>query len=546
MSDRTPVICGIGLSDGPKAPHLNAWQHHALATRRALEDAGLSKSEVDGYANADSKPADIAEYLGIRHRWIDGTSLGGSSFEFHVQHAAAAIRTGQADTVLVSYGSDQLSAKGRSLGTGGGPVQNPHMWGCYEAPYGNTLVGSYAMATRRHMHQFGTTPEQLAEIAVTARDFASYNPNAQYRDPLTIDDVVNSRMIADPLHKLDCCVISDGGGAFLMTTAERARDLRQPPVYVLGAAAGQTHWNIGQMPDFTSVAARVAAREAYEQAGIGPGDVDMVMTYDSFTITALLLLEALGFCEPGEGGPFVAEGHIRKGGRLPMNTDGGGLSALHPGMRGLFLVVEAVRQLRGQAGDVQVPDCNIAVAAGSGGFLSTMGVTVLGTQPRDPQPAWRREPQRSAPSDKPAVPGVAEVVTGAEYLRPKPTPDSVGAPYFAACARGELLIQRCPECGHRQHYPRPLCTECAATPEWEQASGRGSIYTFTVIRQMGVEPFKSEVPYVVAMIELVEGPRMLGNVTGIRPDEVEVGMPVEVYMVPTDDEIAVPFWRVER
>ncbi|KAA9166021.1 hypothetical protein FPZ12_003460 [Amycolatopsis acidicola] len=382
MADRTPVICGVGLSDYPKAPLLSVRGHHALAMRRALADAGLRKSDIDGYANADSKLADIAEYLGIEHRWVDGTSLGGSSFEFHVQHAAAAIRAGYADTVLVSYGSDQLSARGRTLGTGGAAgVQAPDTWGSFEAPYGNVLVGSYAMAALRHMHEFGTTPEQLAQIAVAAREFAAYNPKAQYRQPLSVQDVLDSRMIADPLHKLDCCVVSDGGGAFIMTTAERARDLRQPPVYVLGAAAGQTHWNISQMPDFTTTAATAAAAEAYRQAGIRPEDVDTVMTYDSFTITALMLIEALGFCKLGEGGPFVEEGHIRKGGRLPMNTDGGGLSACHPGMRGLFLIAEAVRQLRGQAGEVQTPDCEIAVAAGSGGYLSAMGVTVLGAKP---------------------------------------------------------------------------------------------------------------------------------------------------------------------
>ncbi|GLZ08155.1 thiolase [Actinomadura sp. NBRC 104412] len=382
MADRSPVIVGIGLSDHPKAPQMDARQHHAQAMRRALTDAGLSIKDVDGYCNADQKLPDIAEYLGIRHRFIDGTSLGGSSFEFFVQHAAAAIQAGHADTVLVTYGSDQLSRRGRTLGTGGTDLGEPSTWAQYEAPYGTPLVGAYAMAARRHMHEYGTTSEQLAEIAVGVREFAAFNPNAQYRDPLTVDDVLSSRMIADPLHKLDCCVISDGGAAFVMTTAERARDLRRPPVYVLGAAAAQTHWNIGQMPDFTTTAAALAGPEAFAQAGLTPADIDMIMLYDSFTITCLLLLEGLGFVKRGEGGPFVAEGHLRMGGDLPMNTDGGGLSALHPGMRGAFLIVEAVRQLRGDAGEVQVPDCQVALAAGSGGWLSTMGVTILGREPR--------------------------------------------------------------------------------------------------------------------------------------------------------------------
>lgn len=389
MADRTPVIVGIGLSDYPKAPHLDAVQHHVLAATRAMADCGIEKSEIDGYMAAGGgggvmidDAVTMAEYLGIRHRFIDGTMTGGSSFEFHVQHGAAAIKEGLCDTILVTYGSDYLSRMGRRLGTGGftrggervgGPVQ-------YEAPYGNSLVGAYAMAARRHMHEYGTTPEQLAQIAVGIREFATYNPNAIYRDPITVDDVLNSRMIADPLHLLDCCAITDGGGAFIMTTAERAQDLAQPPVYVLGAAGAQTHWNISQMPDFTSTAAAQAGPEAFRRAGVTPDEVDMVMFYDSFTITCLLLLEGLGFCKPGEGGAFVEEGHLRKGGKLPLNTDGGGLSACHPGMRGIFLIIEAVRQLRGQAGPVQVPDCRVALAAGSGGWLSAIGVAILGRE----------------------------------------------------------------------------------------------------------------------------------------------------------------------
>jgi acetyl-CoA acetyltransferase len=298
-----------------------------------------------------------------------------------VQHAVAAIREGMCDTVLITYGSDFLSRMGRTLGTGGmgrrdrvpGAMQ-------YEAPFGNTLVGSYAMAARRHMHEFGTTSEQLAEIAVGVREFAGLNPDAMYRDPITVEDVLQSRLVADPLHKLDCCVVSDGGGALLITTAERARDLRQPPVYVLGAASAQTHWNISQMPDFTATAAAQCGPEAFAQAGVSPADVDTIQLYDSFTITVLLLLEDLGFCKKGEGGAFVADGHLRRGGRLPLNTDGGGLSSSHSGMRGIFLLIEAARQLRNQAGEAQVPDCDVALACGSGGFLSCIGAVVLGNE----------------------------------------------------------------------------------------------------------------------------------------------------------------------
>jgi acetyl-CoA acetyltransferase len=386
---RTPVIAGFGLSDYPKAPHLDSLGHHVLAAQRALEDCGIAKGDLDGYVGAggshDFRVDDavtMAEYLGINHRWIDSTMTGGSSFEFHIQHAAAAIREGQAEAILITYGSDQLSRMGRMLGTGGfarsreripGPLQ-------YEMPYGCTLVGAYAMAAQRHMHEYGTTPAQLAEIAVGVREYAGLNPSAMYRDPLTVDDVLNSRMIADPLHKLDCCVISDGGGALVVTTEERARDLRQPAVYVLGAAGAQTHWNISQMPDYTVTAGALAAPRAFAEAGVEPSDIDTIQFYDSFTITVLLLLEDLGFCKKGDGGAFVDSGVLRRGGRMPLNTDGGGLSASHPGMRGIFLLAEAVRQLRGQAGEAQVPDANLAVACGSGGWLSCIGMVVLGTE----------------------------------------------------------------------------------------------------------------------------------------------------------------------
>jgi acetyl-CoA acetyltransferase len=384
--DRTPVIVGIGLSDYPKAPHLNTVQHHVLAMQRCLADAGIEKSEIDGYVNASSggmmvdDPVTMAEYLRIDHRYIDGTMTGGSSFEFHVQHLASAIRDGLCETALVTYGSDQLTRMGRKLGTGGfqrggqrvpGPIQ-------FEVPYGGSLVGSYAMHAMRHMHEFGTTSEQLAEIAVGVREYASLNPNAIYRDPITVGDVMNSRMIADPLHMLDCCSITDGGGAFIMTTAERARDLPQRPVYVLGAAGAQTHWNVCQQTDFTTCAGAKAGPVAFARAGVTHDDVDMLMFYDSFTITCLILLESLGFVPRGEGGPFVAEGHLKRGGKWPLNTDGGGLSSCHPGMRGIFLIIEAVRQLRGQAGEAQVPDCQVALAAGSGGWLSCIGVVILG------------------------------------------------------------------------------------------------------------------------------------------------------------------------
>jgi acetyl-CoA acetyltransferase len=391
MGARDPVIVGIGWSDYPVVPELDAMDHHALALRRALADSGLQKSDIDGYMcagtgfsiNVDDAP-NMAEYLRIDHRWLDGTMVGGATFEFYVQHAAAAIESGMCEVMLVTYGSDMLSRMGRTLGTttrsgGSSRVAGPSQ---FECSWGNVLAGGYAMAARRHMHEFGTTPEQLAEIAVGVREYAGLNPLAQYRDPITVDDVLSSRMIADPLHKLDCCVISDGGGAFIMTTRERARDLPRPPVFVLGAAGAQTHWTISQMPDFTTTAAAKCAPEAFGRAGVRPEDIDTIQCYDSFTITVLLLLEDMGFCPKGEGGALAQSGALRRGGRHPLNTDGGGLSACHPGMRGIFLINEAVRQLRGEAGEAQVPGAELAVACGSGGSLSCIATVVLGKEAR--------------------------------------------------------------------------------------------------------------------------------------------------------------------
>ena len=384
--DRTPVIAGIALSDHPVAPELDSVQHHALAFQRLLEDCGVRKADIDGYVSAGGggmmidDAVTMSEYLGIDHRWVDGTMTGGSSFEFHVQHAAAAIRDGRAHTILVTYGSDQLTRMGRTLGTGqlrqgGRAVPGPNQ---FEAPYGNSLVGSYAMVAQRHMHEFGTTSEQLAEIAVGVREYAGLNPNARYQDPITVDDVVNSRMVADPLHKLDCCVITDGGGAVLLTTEERARDLRQPPVFVLGAGGAQSHWNISQCPDFTTSAGARISADVFAEAGLTPADVDTLQFYDSFTITIAVLLEDMGFCAKGEVGPWLQEGHLKRGGRHPLNTDGGGLSSNHPGMRGIFLLVEATRQLRGHGGEAQVPDAEVALCVGSGGWLSCIGMVLLG------------------------------------------------------------------------------------------------------------------------------------------------------------------------
>jgi acetyl-CoA acetyltransferase len=241
-------------------------------------------------------------------------------------------------------------------------------------------VGAYALAASRHMHEFGTTGEQLAQIAVDARRWASGNPRARHRDPITIDDVLASPMVASPLHKLDCCLVTDGAGAVVLTSADRAASLAKPPALVLGTGTCHTHSMISEMPNLTTTGAVVSGAEAFAEAGIGPADVDVLQLYDSFTITVLLLLEDLGFCPKGEGGPFVADGVLGPGGTLPANTTGGGLAYTHPGMFGIFLLVEAVRQLRGECGDRQVPGAEVALAHGSGGALSAMSTTILGAE----------------------------------------------------------------------------------------------------------------------------------------------------------------------
>ena len=391
MNPRTPTIVGAALSDYPITPHLSERQHHAQALTRALNDAGLSIKDLDGYMSSGMKVSSnmgeedalsMAEYFRIDHKIIGGIGVGGAVFEWLVQQASAQIRDGQCETVAITYGSDLHSRFGRSLGTAGlfGEGETIRSAVQFEAPFGSNIVAAYAMAATRHMHEYGTTSEQLAEIAVTCREHAALNPQAMYRKPITVDDVLNSRMVADPLHMLDCCVVSDGGGAIILTTAERAGDLPSQPVYVLAAEGAQSHWNISQMPDYTVTPSAVAGPRAFESAGIKPSDIDTIQFYDSFTITVLLMLEGLGFCERGEGGPFAASGALKLGGELPLNTDGGGLSACHSGMRGMHLLVESVRQLRGQGGDAQVPDCKLALACGSGGWLSGHAVVIMGTE----------------------------------------------------------------------------------------------------------------------------------------------------------------------
>jgi acetyl-CoA acetyltransferase len=372
------AIVGVAESDlGEVGPGFTPLDLIGQATDRALADAGLNKEDVDGLFSASAyysmATVSAGEYLGIRPRYSDATNMGGSSFVSHLLHAAAALEAGLCEVALVIYASTQRSGGGFR---GVSDPPNP-----YEAPYGPRYpVSMYALAASRHMHEYGTTREQLAEVAVAAREWAKLNPKAFKRDHLTVEDVLASRMISSPLSLLDCCLVTDGGGALVVTSAERAKDLRKAPVYLLGAGEAHWHRNISQMPDLTVTAAVDSGPRAYEMAGVGPESVDVAMLYDAFTINPILFLEDLGFCEKGEGGAFVEGGRIAPGGELPVNTNGGGLSYNHPGMYGLLLLVEAVRQLRGECGERQVRGARVALAHGNGGVLSSQVTAILGTE----------------------------------------------------------------------------------------------------------------------------------------------------------------------
>jgi len=379
---RAVAIAGVALSDVGRVDDKNPFGLMAQASRRALADAGLSPSDVDGLGSTGQgtlPPVDVGEYLGLRPRWVDSTSVGGAAWEVMASHAADAIAVGHADVVLLTYGSTaradlRKGLRGANINWGArGPLQ-------WEAPYGHTLISKYAMAARRHMHQYGTTIEQLAEVAVSARFNAADNPEAYYRDPITIDDVLSGPMIADPFTKLHCCIRSDGGAAVVLVAADRAKDLRSRPVWVLGSAETTSHMLTSQWDDMTVGPAAVSGPLAFQRAGVKPVDVDVAEIYDAFTYMLLCTLEDLGFCEKGEGGAFVEQGALRLGGELPTNTDGGGLSACHPGQRGLFLLVEAVRQLRGECGPRQVPDAKIACVSATGGWFCSSGTMILGSE----------------------------------------------------------------------------------------------------------------------------------------------------------------------
>ncbi len=359
-----------------KADDKSLAQLHAEVAKGALDDAGLTKDDVDGYFCAGDAPGlgplSMADYMGLKLRHMDTTETGGSSYVIHVAHAAEAIAAGRCSIALITL-AGRPRAEGMATGTA------PRNYGAaapdvqFELPFGPTVVNMYAMCAMRHMHEFGTTSEQLAWIKVAASHHAQHNPRALLREVVTVQDVVDSPVIADPLHRLDCCVITDGGGALVVVAPEVARRLRRPRVRVLGAGESPKH-QMGGRIDLTYTGAVRSGPTAFAEAGVQPADIKYVSIYDSFTITVLMTLEDLGFCRKGQGGKFVADGNLISGvGRLPFNTDGGGLCNNHPGNRGgMTKVIEAVRQLRGEAHPkVQVKSCDLALAHGTGGSLAT-------------------------------------------------------------------------------------------------------------------------------------------------------------------------------
>jgi acetyl-CoA C-acetyltransferase len=370
--------CIAGAFEHPtrKAPDKTVPQLHAECARGALADAGLSLQDVDGYFCAGDAPGmgplSMVDYLGLKVRHVDSTDTGGSAYLVQVSHAAQAIAAGKCNVALITLaGRPRSEASGVGTGPRNVTAATPDV--AWEMPYAPVTVNMYALAAARHMHEFGTTSEQLAWIKVAAAAHAQHNPNAMLRDPVTVEEVLASPMISDPLHKLDCCVVSDGGGALLVVRPEIARSLARPVVSVLGASETVKGQANGQL-DLTYSGAAVSGPIAFAEAGVTPADIQYASIYDSFTITVLMQLEDLGFCRKGEGGRFVADGNLISGvGKLPFNTDGGGLCNNHPANRGgITKVIEAVRQLRGEAHPkVQVPGCGLALAQGTGGLLGS-------------------------------------------------------------------------------------------------------------------------------------------------------------------------------
>jgi acetyl-CoA acetyltransferase len=379
--DRFPrgktAIVGAATFGMGESPGVSSIDLAVSASMLALDQVGLAPSDVDalfvGLPDDFLSGLTLAEYLGIQPRVTDNNRTGGSAFLTHAMWAALAIEAGQCDVALIAYGSNQRTASGGLVS-----ALRPSP---YESPYKLARpVGGYALATSRYMHEYGLKREQLGEVAIAARQWAQLNPDAFMREPLTMQEYLKSRMVSDPISVRDCCLVTDGAAAVVMVSAERARHLARRPVYLLGAAAATDHKDITSMPDLTTTAAVQSGARAFAQAGVKPADIDVVQVYDAFTINTLLFLEDLGFCKKGEAGAFVEGGRIAPGGQLPVNTNGGGLSCVHPGMYGLFTMVESAQQLMGLAGERQVKDARLALAHGNGGELSSQATLVLGTE----------------------------------------------------------------------------------------------------------------------------------------------------------------------
>jgi acetyl-CoA acetyltransferase len=374
----TAIVGAAETSRIGVVPDVSALEMHAESARLAVADAGMTLSDVDGVATAGLSPIAVAHYLGIAPTYIDATSVGGCSFLVHVRHAAAAISAGLCEVVLITHGESGRSRVGMPP-----RVADPASpQGQFEAPYGTFGPPTmFPMGVLRFMKEFGLTHEQLASVAVAQRKWAADVPRAMFREPLSIEDVLASRMIAYPMHLLECCLVTDGGGALVVTSAKRAKSLPgpKPPVYVLGTGEAAETPMVSMMEDFTtSKAFRLSSQSAFAEAGMGPKDVDHLMVYDAFAHLPIYGLEDLGFVGRGEAGAFIAEGHTSPGGSLPMNTNGGGLSYTHTGMYGMFLVQESVRQLRGEA-SAQVANVEISLAQGVGGMFMAAGTLILGT-----------------------------------------------------------------------------------------------------------------------------------------------------------------------
>lgn len=374
------AIIGVGTAGIGEAPGYTDVELLSEAAHRAVSDAGLAMQDIDGIAtanlNAAMWPLNVVEYLGIRPRFIEGTNVGGAAFVSQLKHAMLALAAGECNYVLVCYGSTQkTNTMARRERLAARTLLDPFP---FESPYAPFLPPSgYALIASRHMHQYGTTRRQLAEVAVAARQWAQLNPEATRRDPLTIDDVLAAPMVSSPLSKLDCCLVTDGAGAFVMTRADKAKDSPNVPVYVLSSETAVWHRQVSSMHDLTVTPAAESGPRALSAAGISINDVDVVQLYDAFTINTVVFLEDLGFCKKGEGGAFVENGAIAPGGRLPVNTNGGGLSCVHPNMYGAFEVIEAVLQLRGDCGPRQVPDAEVALVHGNGGVAAAAQSTAV-------------------------------------------------------------------------------------------------------------------------------------------------------------------------